>query len=252
LSKCFATENAQNGSMPDIRLIQTTVKLNDGNTSGESILTAHTHTAMWCKICGITSVADAKFAVDAGVDAIGLNFYANSARVVTPELAAVISTELFHYAPNCARIGLFVNHTESEVRAVLKVVPLDILQFHGAEPPEFCESFNVPFIKVLSMRQGIDFAALDKQYSAAWALLLDTYHPTQAGGTGETFDWQLWPRDSQTRLILAGGLTVENVANAIVQTSPYGVDVSGGVEDGVKGVKQQQLVRRFIKEAKNV
>jgi phosphoribosylanthranilate isomerase len=83
-------------------------------------------------------------------------------------------------------------------------------------------------------------------------LLLDTYHPTQAGGTGETFDWRLWPQDSQTKLILAGGLTVENVANAIAQTRPYGVDVSGGVERDVKGVKERQLVQRFIKEAKNV
>ena len=238
--------------MPEVQPVQTIVKLNDGNASGESTLTAHAQTLMWCKICGITSVADAKFAADAGADAIGLNFYANSARVVSAERAAVISAGLGDYAPNCARIGLFMNHTESEVRAVLNVVPLDILQFHGAESPEFCESFNVPFIKVLSMRPGIDFAVLDKQYSAAWALLLDTYHPTQAGGTGETFDWQLWPPNSQSKLILAGGLTVESVAKAIVQTSPYGVDVSGGVEGDVKGIKQQQLVRRFIKEAKNV
>ena len=145
-----------------------------------------------------------------------------------------------------------MNHSESAVSAVVKEVPLDILQFHGDESPEFCESFNVPFIKVLSMRAGVDFALLEQQYASAWALLLDTYHPTQAGGTGETFDWRLWPHDSQTKLILAGGLTVENVANAIAQTRPYGVDVSGGVERDVKGVKERQLVQRFIKEAKNV
>lgn len=215
-------------------------------------MTAHIHKPMWCKICGVTTITDATAAADAGADAIGLNFYANSARVVTVEEASGISSTLAEYAPNCVRIGLFVNHTESEVRAVLKEVPLDVLQFHGDESPEFCESFDVPFIKVLSMRAGVDFALLEKQYASAWALLLDTYHPTQAGGTGETFNWQLWPQNSQTKLILAGGLTVENVASAIAQTKPYGVDVSGGVESDVKGVKQQQLVQRFIKEAKNV
>ena len=215
-------------------------------------MTAHVHRPMWCKICGVTSVIDAKAAADAGADAIGLNFYAKSARVVSTETALEISSALGEYAPHCARIGLFVNHSESAVSAVVKEVPLDILQFHGDESPEFCESFNVPFIKVLSMRAGVDFALLEQQYASAWALLLDTYHPTQAGGTGETFDWRLWPQDSQTKLILAGGLTVENVANAIAQTKPYGVDVSGGVESDVKGVKERQLVQRFIKEAKNV
>ena len=215
-------------------------------------MTAHVHRPMWCKICGVTSVIDAKVAADAGAGAIGLNFYANSPRVVSTEAALSISSALGEYAPNCERIGLFVNHSEREVRAVLKDVPLDILQFHGEESPEFCELFDVPFIKVLRMRPDVDFTLIEKQYESAWALLLDTYHPTEAGGTGETFDWRLWPKNSQTKLILAGGLTAENVASAIAQTAPFGVDVSGGVEGDVKGVKEQQLVHRFIKEAKNV
>ena len=215
-------------------------------------MTAHAYSPMWCKICGITSVTDGKYAADVGADAIGLNFYSSSARFVATENARSISTAMNEYAPNCDRIGLFVNHSESEVKSVLKQVPLDILQFHGAESAEFCESFEMPFIKVLSVQPGLNFAALEKQYSSAWALLLDTYHPTQAGGTGQIFDWRLWPQDSHAKLLLAGGLTVDNVAHAIQQTSPFGVDVSGGVEGEVKGEKQQQLVRRFIKEAKNV
>ncbi len=238
------------GSQPHRQVVQIIVKLSD--EIRRRYLTAHARGSMWCKICGISNLADAKDAADAGVDAIGLNFYSESPRCVATATAKALSSAINEYAPNVVRVGLFVNHSESEVRAVLAEVPLDMLQFHGTEPAEFCALFDMPFIKVLSMRPDIDFLTLEKQYASAWGLLLDTYHPTQAGGTGETFDWHLWPHGSATKLILAGGLTPDNVAGAISHTQPYGVDVSGGVEGGVKGKKQQQLVRRFIEEAKNV
>jgi phosphoribosylanthranilate isomerase len=215
-------------------------------------LSAGTNSPTWCKICGVTSISDAQAAADAGADAVGMNFYLASARSVAIDVAASISEALHRHAPHCARVGLFVDHSEADVRAVVESVSLDLLQFHGSETAEFCNLFDMPYIKVLSMKADIDIDSLERQYASAWALLLDTYDPTQAGGTGKTFDWQLWPDACQMKLILAGGLTITNVSNAITQTRPFGVDVSGGVEGDTKGVKHLALMQQFIKEAKNV
>jgi phosphoribosylanthranilate isomerase len=133
----------------------------------------------------------------------------------------------------------------------LAQVDLDILQFSGDETAAFCRSFGKPFLKAVKMQQGINISAFEAEYADAWALLLDTHDPSQAGGTGQVFDWKLWPSSSNMRLIVAGGLGPENVASAVAQLSPFGVDVSSGVEEGRKGIKNSERVRRFIQEARH-
>jgi len=122
------------------------------------------------------------------------------------------------------------------------------LQFHGDEPAAFCESFGLPYVKALRVQKGSDFTAFAQEHEGAWALLLDAYVPGQPGGTGHSFDWQYWPRDTSRRLILAGGLRPDNVAAAVAVLRPFGVDVAGGVEDAAPGCKDLVKMRTFIQE----
>lgn len=201
------------------------------------------------KICGITRVQDAIFAAHAGADAIGLVFHANSSRNVSIEQAARIVAEL---PPFVSVVGLFVDEPAARVREVMARVPLDILQFHGDETPDYCASFERRYIKAIAMREGVDLAALSRDYVRASALLVDAYSPTMAGGTGLTFDWQRLPLALDTPLILAGGLSPDNVAAAVQQVHPWGVDVSGGVEyvdeQGKRhgGIKSPQAINAFM------
>ena len=201
----------------------------------------------WCKICGITRAQDVATAQNAGADALGFNCYPGSPRYLSAtavgELAAV--TEV-------TRVALFVDPAEGEVEQVLRAADIDLLQFHGQESEAFCRSFGRPYMKVLRMREGVNFAAWAESYASAWALLLDTYVSGQPGGTGIEFDRQLWPRESTQRLVLAGGLTPENVAGAIEALHPYGVDVSGGVEGPVKGQKDAHKIDKFVQEVRRV
>ncbi|MFO1388973.1 phosphoribosylanthranilate isomerase [Cellvibrio sp.] len=199
------------------------------------------------KICGITSVADAQTAVNAGADAIGLVFYAPSPRAVTIEQAREIAASV---GPFVTVVGLFVNADESYVCEVLANVGLHLLQFHGDESPEFCESFHRPYMKAIRMRPELDLVGAFDKYASATAILLDAYRPGVPGGTGETFDWQRVPKQSLRPIVLAGGLTPENVASAIQATHVYGVDVSGGVESA-PGKKDSQKVEQFIFNARH-
>jgi phosphoribosylanthranilate isomerase len=205
------------------------------------------NTSRWCKICGVTNVQDAQTIAAAGADAYGLNFYAGSPRVVALSEAAAIAEAV----TGPKRVGLFVDPSPEEVEEVLAAVALDILQFHGNESRELCSAFGMPYLKAVRMRADVDFAEAEAAHPEAWAFLLDTYVAGTPGGTGQTFDWSLWPERSESRLILAGGLTVDNVAAAIRATQPFGVDASGGVEVR-KGVKDAELVERFVKEARSV
>ena len=206
--------------------------------------------SVWCKICGITSVRDAVAAADAGADALGMNFFPRSPRFIDSESAAEIATQT-----NALSVGLFVDPTEREVLGVLDQVALDMLQFHGDEGADFCAAFDLPYLKAIRMQAGIDFRQVAQAHAEAWGLLLDTYMEGTPGGTGETFDWSLWPSGHEsgheTRLILAGGLNPDTVANAVLTMRPFGVDVCGGVEKA-KGVKDEKLVRSFIEEARSV
>lgn len=198
------------------------------------------------KICGITRRQDAEFAVKSGADAIGLVFYEPSPRAVIIEQAAAITAQL---SPFVSVVGLFVNATAESVRQTIKQIPLSLLQFHGDESAEFCEQFNMPYIKAIRMQSAADLIQASKDFSAASALLLDSYQHGVPGGTGQTFDWSMITAVNKP-LILAGGLTTENVAEAIRQVSPYAVDVSGGVEES-KGLKSNNKISAFMREVAN-
>jgi len=199
------------------------------------------------KICGITRDADADAVVAAGADALGLNFAPQSPRRVDTATARRIAERV---SGAVVRVGLFVDADVDGVRRVLDAVPLDLLQFHGGESGEFCRGFDVPYLKVLRVREPLDMAVLEETYGDACGLLLDAYVPGRPGGTGERFDWSLWPRQSKLPLVLAGGLTPDNVAEAIARLAPWGVDVSGGVEGSRKGEKDPARIHKFVAEVK--
>ena len=200
------------------------------------------------KICGITRIEDARLAVAAGADAIGLVFYAPSPRAVTVAQAREILAAL---PPFVTSVGLFVNAPRAEIEAVLREVPLDLLQFHGDETPQDCRDFGRPYIKALRVRPEDDINACCAHYADAAGILLDTFVPGVPGGTGERFDWSLVPADAPLPLILAGGLDAGNVAEAIAQVRPYAVDVSGGVEAS-KGIKDATKVQSFVAAVRGI
>ncbi|MES2788510.1 MAG: phosphoribosylanthranilate isomerase [Planctomycetota bacterium] len=211
---------------------------------------------MWIKICGIRDTATARFLADLGVDALGLNFYAPSPRSVTIEQAAEIANAV---RGRVTLVGLFVNHSVAEVQRAIDEVGLEMLQFHGDEPPEFLAEFP-EFRIVRAFRMGPEGLAPVADYlrrgrslnALPWACLIDAATPGQFGGTGTIADWQEladnfhggWPP-----LILAGGLTPVNVESAIKATHPWGVDVASGVEIS-KAVKDRDLITQFVTAAR--
>ncbi len=195
------------------------------------------------KICGITRVEDALAAVEHGCDAIGLVFYEKSPRCVQVQRAAEIVAAL---PPFVSAVGLFVNASAEQVGAVLAQVRLDVLQFHGEETPSYCSQFGVPYLKAVRVRPGTNLVQYAADYAGAKALLLDAFAEGAHGGTGQTFDWELIPAGLSRPIILAGGLTAANVAEAVRRVHPYGVDVSGGVERE-KGIKDADKIAAFIR-----
>ncbi len=200
------------------------------------------------KICGITRVDDAHAAANLGADAIGLVFYPRSPRAVDISQAQEIASAV---PPFVTVVALFVNPSPTDVEAVLRAVPVDLLQFHGSEAPEECSRFGRPYIKAVSMRHDVELTRSAREYTSARALLLDSYKAGIPGGTGTGFDWSMIPDELGKPIILAGGLTADNVASAIRQVNPYAVDVSGGVEAG-KGVKDAHKLAAFIREVNSV
>jgi phosphoribosylanthranilate isomerase len=199
------------------------------------------------KICGLTRESDLAAAVDMGTDAVGLVFYAPSPRAVEIEQARGLLNAL---PPFVTSVGLFVDAEPAFVRAVLSGVTLDLLQFHGDEPPQYCVAFQRPWIKAVRMRPGTNLRELVERYRGASALLLDTYDPAAAGGTGRRFDWDLVPAWLAPHIVLAGGLNPNNVRDAIRRLRPYGLDVSGGVESA-KGVKDRVKMEAFLQGVKD-
>lgn len=194
------------------------------------------------KICGITRPEDALAAAQAGADAIGLVFYEPSPRAVTIEQAKLIVKNLPAFVTTTA---LFVNANPLLVEQVIKEVKVDLLQFHGDETAEFCGRFSRPYIKAVAMHADTDVMQLAEIYNDARALLLDTYKPGVPGGTGEVFNWQWIPNQSIKPIILAGGLTPENITTALDIPNVWAMDVSGGVELE-KGIKSPQKIVDFI------
>jgi phosphoribosylanthranilate isomerase len=199
------------------------------------------------KICGITRPEDALAAARAGAHAIGLVFYAKSPRYVTPARAAEIIRVL---PPFVTTVGLFVDSTAEEVRAALAAAPVGLLQFHGDETPEFCRQFKRPYVKAVRVKAGVDLLQYAQDYHDAKALLLDAYVEGLHGGSGAAFDWSLIPRGLPLQVILSGGLTPENVTEAVRRVKPSAVDVSSGVESA-KGIKDAQKIAAFIKGVRN-
>jgi phosphoribosylanthranilate isomerase len=199
------------------------------------------------KVCGITRLEDARMAAELGADAIGLVFYSPSPRGIDPEQARAIVTSM---PPFVTAVGLFVDPAPEEVESVLRRCSLDLLQFHGDEPPDFCRDFGLPYIKALRVRAGVDLVQYLSPYQAARGWLLDAYHDRLYGGTGESFDWKLIPHDLARPVILSGGLTPANVGVAVRQIKPWAVDVSSGVESA-KGVKDAAKIAAFIAGVKN-
>ena len=199
------------------------------------------------KICGITRVEDADAVVKYGADALGLVFYADSPRYVTKQHARIIADAV---APLVTIVGLFVNPSAETVSAVLDAVPLGLLQFHGAETNADCKKFGVPFIKSIAISDDVDVLSRMQGYPDASGFILDAWQPQTHGGGGEAFDWERVPEHSPAPVILAGGLTPENVALAIRSTSPYAVDVSSGVESA-KGIKSAEKIAAFMKGVEN-
>ena len=200
------------------------------------------------KICGITSVTDALNAANAGADALGFVFYAKSPRYVTPEQAAEICQAL---PPFVTSVGLFMNADAEQVRATLDIVSLDLLQFHGSETPEFCRRFGRPYIKALGIQGLVDFAEQADLYPDALGILVDSHALGKAGGTGQTFDWKLLPKNYSKPIILAGGLNPENIAEAVRETSVYALDLSSGVESS-PGIKSKAKIDALMREVKHV
>ena len=199
------------------------------------------------KICGITRVEDALVAAHAGAHAIGLIFHAGSPRLVRHDIARRVVDAL---PPFVTPVALFVDARPDDVRRVVAEVRPQLLQFHGDESREFCESFDMPYIKAVKVRAGVDLLQYARHYPTAKALLLDAFVAGSHGGTGFTFDWALVPQQFPLPLILAGGLHQENVADAIRRVRPWAVDVSSGVE-ATKGIKDAAKIGAFIRGARN-
>jgi phosphoribosylanthranilate isomerase len=199
------------------------------------------------KICGITRIEDAIAAAQAGADAIGFVFDPKSPRHVHPDQALKITRAL---PPFITTVGLFVNPAPDTVEGVLGHVPLDLIQFHGNEKPEQCRRYHRSYIKAIHMKPDVDLREMARLYGDAAGLLLDTYVADAAGGSGQAFDWNRIPQDLGKPVILAGGLTPQNVAEAVRKVRPFAVDVSSGVEQS-KGIKDANKISAFIEEVKN-
>ena len=199
------------------------------------------------KICGITRVEDGLACAQLGADAIGLVFYAPSPRRVSVAQARAIMAAL---PPFITTVGLFVDADPAEVSAVLTQLPLDLLQFHGDESPEYCQGFARPYLKAMRVKPGVDLVQYAAQYAQAKGLLLDAHVEGVAGGTGQSFDWNLIPAHLPLPVVLSGGLHPANVTEAIKRVQPAAVDVSSGVE-ATKGIKDAAKIAAFMQGVRN-
>jgi phosphoribosylanthranilate isomerase len=197
------------------------------------------------KICGITRLEDAQQAVASGADALGFNFHRPSPRYISPERAMAIVAVM---PPFVTCVGLFVDAPIDEVREAAATAGVVLLQFQGDESDAQCAGAGYPYVKAIRVSGPIEVSELERRYPRARALLFDTWKVGHAGGTGDSFDWSWWPRASSKPLILAGGLTPDNVGDAIARTRPFAVDVCTGVEGSTKGIKDSEKLERFMFE----
>jgi len=192
-------------------------------------------------------VEDARAAINSGADALGLVFYSKSPRYVELSVAANIARNI---GPFVTIVGLFVNAEAAQVREAVRTVGLDLLQFHGDEDEAYCAQFEMPYIKAIRMSPELDVKEVVTKYPSARGFLFDAWSKDKYGGTGETFEWERLSSlkesaDTDIPFILAGGLTPENVGQAVAAVKPYAIDVSGGVEQS-PGIKSPELIQQFI------
>ncbi len=197
------------------------------------------------KFCGITRIEDLDIAIDLGVDAIGLVFCPASPRVIDVQQACTL---IDRCGPFITSVGLFMNQDASTISSLIEKVPVDMLQFHGNESEQFCSSFELPYLKSIAMG-GKGRAVSDADYVSASALLLDSNELGQPGGSGKSFNWEKIPALAKP-IILAGGLDVDNVSDAIRQVRPYAVDVSSGIESA-KGIKEFNKMKDFVSSVRD-
>ena len=208
------------------------------------------------KICGLTRPQDVQSAIAAGADAVGFVFYAKSPRYIAAVAAGQLIAQI---PPFVTPVGLFVNATAEEVQAINTQAPIALLQFHGDETPEQCaaiaKAVNRPFIRAIRVKEGMqpaDLLKYESDYRAAstlfTGLLLDTFVDSY-GGSGKVFDWSLIPENIAPRVVLSGGLSVQNATDAVQRVRPYAVDISSGVEQD-KGIKDAEKIRAFITAVK--
>lgn len=194
------------------------------------------------KICGITNLRNASEAARLGVDALGFVFFNKSPRYIEPRKAREIIDLLPSFV---SRVGLFVNAPKEEVLLAINESRVNMLQFHGDEDEMFCNQFNLPYIKAISFKDGINLLEYCQLFASSSGILIDTYSQKMRGGTGKTFNWGLIPKQLPLPLIIAGGLNSKNVSLLINSINPYGVDVSGGVESD-KGIKDHNMMKNFV------
>jgi phosphoribosylanthranilate isomerase len=194
------------------------------------------------KFCGMTRASDAHAAIQLGVDALGFIFHPSSARAVDVTQAQAITQSL---PPLVARVGVFVDHSLAQIQQIAAQAQLTVIQLHGDQSPEFCQQLHLPVIKAIAVTAQTDIAQVVAPYLGAAQILLDTHHPTLAGGSGQTFAWSQIPHSLCPHIILAGGLTPDNVAQAIRTVTPYAVDVSSGIEDR-PGCKNPVKMTQFM------
>ena len=198
------------------------------------------------KFCGLRHKDDIADAVALGVDALGFVFYEPSSRYVAPKDAATLTRAVPAFL---TRVGLFVNENAETIKRIFEIARLNLIQYHGEESPEFCDSVGLPYIKAFRVQQDTDIRGAMDRYPNASGFLLDAYVRGQPGGTGERFDWGLIPR-SYAPIILAGGLTPDNAKDAIEQVAPWALDVSGGIESK-PGRKDPDKMARFMDACRN-
>ncbi len=209
-------------------------------------MNTHDHKSLRIKLCGMTRPEDAALASDLGADAIGMIFYEKSPRSISLSQAKEIVAVLH---PFCTPVAVVVNPSVSEMAKLLDTLPIQLIQFHGDESPEYCAQFRTPYIKALAMRPDVCIEAQSMRYRKARGLLLDTYDKGLAGGTGKTFDWKLIGAKNDPdlpELILAGGLSLDNIDSAIAQTGLSSIDVNSGIETA-PGIKDHDKLRAVMR-----
>ena len=199
------------------------------------------------KFCGMTQIQDVQYAIDLGVDALGFVFVAKSPRNLKIAQAKKLVEKI---PPFVVKVGLFMNAETADIQKVLNHVRLDLLQFHGEEDEEFCKQFKFPYLKAIPMGSTSSAANFCLDFPSATGLVLDSHAAGGMGGSGEKFAWSKIPKDIPQPIILAGGLTPDNVAEAVRIIRPYAVDVSSGIEAS-KGIKDLVKMEHFIKEVRH-